>query len=104
MDGTVKIPSNKFILLLQSDWGREFLAAVMADAEPRWWVRLKAFFNALDVMAMQRVTRRKLKEALDADYASQVPFAAVLQDEEFYSAQPAPHRRAPHAMVARKAR
>jgi hypothetical protein len=92
MTGAVKIPSDKFILLLQSDWGRDFLSAVMVDAEPRWWTKLKAFFNALDIMSMQRITRRKLKEALDADYVSQVSAAQMLQDETYYAGQPSPHR------------
>ncbi len=104
LTGNVKIPSDALIALLQSDCGREFLAAVMADAEPRWWVRLKAFFRALDVMAMQRITRRKLKEALDADQAFAPPFAAMLQDEDFFGSQPSPARRPVQSMASRKAK
>jgi hypothetical protein len=105
LTGAVKIPTDAFVALLHTDYGREFFAAVMTDAEPRWWIKLKAFFNAIDVMAMQRATRRKLKEALDADYADQIPHAALFQDEEFYSSQPAPAHQSRHrAMVGRKAR
>lgn len=89
-----RIPADALTALLRSEWGREFLAAVMADAEPRWWVRLKAFFHALDVVAMQRVTRRKLKEALDAEQAARQAaspsYAQGLSDEAFYSGQPSP--------------
>jgi hypothetical protein len=99
-----RIPGDALAALLQSEWGREFLAAVMEQAQPRWWTKLQAFFRALDVMSMQRITRRKLKEALDADAAFTPPHAQMLQDEEFYSAQPAPSRQSHRAMVGRKAR
>lgn len=95
-----RIPADALAALLQSDWGREFLAAVMEQAEPRWWTKLKAFFNALDVMAMQRITRRKLKEALDADQYLAPSAAQMFQDEEFYR----PHLEAPrqhHRAVVR---
>lgn len=103
-----RIPGDAVASLLQSEWGREFLAAVMAENEPIWWMKLKAFFNAIDVMSMQRATRRKLKEALDADQASRqtfaLPAASMFQDEEFYSSQPSPAARAARAVVGRKAR
>jgi hypothetical protein len=97
-----RIPADALAALLQSEWGRGFLAAVMADQQPRWWMKLKAFFNALDVMTMQRVTRRKLKDALDADAAFSLPHAAFLQDEEFFGAQPAPPRQSHRSVVGRK--
>jgi hypothetical protein len=99
-----RIPGDALAALLQSEWGRGFLAAVMADAQPSWWMKLKAFFNALDVMTMQRATRRKLKEALDADAAFSPPHAALFQDEEFYSAQPSPARAVDRTVVARRLR
>ena len=99
-----RIPADALAALLQSEWGRGFLAAVMAGNEPSWWTKLKAFFNALDVMTMQRATRRKLREALDADAAFTPPHAALLQDEEFYCAQPSPPRQSHRAVVGRKAR
>ncbi len=55
-------------------------------------------------MSMQRVTRRKLREALDADAAFASPFAQVLQDEEFYAAQPHPPRQLARAVVGQKAK
>ena len=99
-----RIPADALAALLQSEWGRGFLAAVMAGNEPSWWMKLKAFFNALDVMTMQRATRRKLREAIDADAAFTPPHAALLQDEEFYRAQPSPPRQSHRAVVGRKAR
>jgi hypothetical protein len=54
-------------------------------------------------MTMQRITRRKLKEALDEETANQtfaVPSAALFQDEAFYEGQPSPYR----SIVSRKGR
>jgi hypothetical protein len=103
LTGNVKIPTDAFVALLHSDYGRDFIAAVMTDATPRWWLQLKAFFNAIDLAVAQRAHRRKMKALLDADYASQIPHAALFQDEEFYGAQPAPPRQLPRAVVRRKA-
>lgn len=104
LDGTVKIPTDAFVELLHSDHGRDFLSAVMTDATPRWWLQLKAFFGAIDLAVAQRIHRRKMKALLDADFASQIPHAALFQDEEFYSAQPAPPRQLHRSVVPRKAR
>lgn len=99
-----RIPADALAALLHSEWGREFLSAVMEQAQPRWWIKLKAFFNALDVMTMQRITRRKLKEALDADQYLAPSAAQMFQDEEFYGAQPSPARQQNRGVVRTKAR
>lgn len=103
LTGTVKIPTDAFVALLHSDYGRDFIAAVMTDGTPRWWLQLKAFFNAIDLAVAQRAHRRKMKALLDADYASQIPHAALFQDEEFYGAQPSPPRQFHRSVVRRKA-
>ncbi|HEY1980724.1 MAG TPA: hypothetical protein VGH13_11605 [Xanthobacteraceae bacterium] len=103
LTGNSKIPTDAFVALLHSDHGREFLAGVMTDATPRWWLQLKAFFGAIDLAVAQRIHRRKMKALLDADFASQIPHAALFQDEEFYSAQPQPHHEAYRPLVRRKA-
>lgn len=100
LTGEVKIPTDAFVALLHSDHGRDFLSAVMAGQTWRWWLQLKAFFGAIDLAVAQRVHRRKMKALLDADYASQIPHAALFQDEEFYSSQPSPSR-TPHRTVVR---
>lgn len=88
----VVIPSDALASLIQSEWGREFLAAVMTDNTPRWWLQLKAWIGAVDLAAAERKQRRKLRELLDD--ANQAPGAAalLLQDEDFYSGQPYPVR------------
>lgn len=104
LTGKVKIPSDAFVALLHSDQGREFLAGVMTDATPRWWLQLKAFFGAIDLAVAQRIHRRKMKALLDGDFAQQIPHAALFQDEEFYSAQPSPHRQLDRPVVRGKTR
>jgi hypothetical protein len=88
----VVIPRDALALLIQSEWGRDFLSAVMTDNTPRWWLKLKAWMQAIDLAAAERKHRRKLRELLDD--ANQAPGAAalLLQDEDFYSGQPYPAR------------
>jgi hypothetical protein len=94
----VVIPADAMASLLHSEWGRDFLSAVMADNTPRWWIKLKAWIGAVDLAAAERKHRRKLRELLDD--ANQAPGAAalLLQDEDFYSGQPYPVR----SMAARR--
>jgi hypothetical protein len=88
----VVIPSDALASLIQSEWGRDFLSAVMTDNTPRWWLQLKAWIGAVDLAAAERKQRRKLRELLDD--ANQAPGAAalLLQDDDFYSGQPNPVR------------
>lgn len=81
----VVIPGDALGSLIQSEWGRDFLAAVMTDNTPRWWLKLKAWIEAVDLAAAERKQRRKLRELLDD--ANQAPGTAalLLQDEDFYS-------------------
>jgi hypothetical protein len=104
LTGDKKIPTDAFVALLHSDQGREFLAGVMTDATPRWWLQLKAFFGAIDLAVAQRIHRRKMKALLDGDFAQQIPHAALFQDEEFYGAQPSPHRPMDRTVVRGKGR
>lgn len=88
----VVIPSDALALLIQSEWGREFLSAVMTDNTPRWWLQLKAWMQAIDLASAERKHRRKLRELLDDANQSPRAAALLLQDEDFYSGQPYPAR------------
>ena len=105
MGGHTRLPADALCLLLQSKWGRGFLAASMAEAEPTWWKKLKSFFNAIDVLSMQAITRRKIKETLDADFETAQALAhtsaSLFQAEEFYSPAPRAAARG-RAVVARR--
>jgi hypothetical protein len=84
----VKIPSDALAMLLRSEYGAQFLSAVMVDAVPQWWRKTLSYFAALDAMSMQRKARRKLREAIDADVATTAAIARadalLLQDQDFY--------------------
>jgi hypothetical protein len=89
---SVVIPSDAMASLLQSEWGRDFLAAVMTDYTPRWWLKLRAWIDAVDLAAAERKHRRKLRELLDDANESPGAAALLLQDEDFYSSQLYPAR------------
>jgi hypothetical protein len=88
----VVIPSDALALLIQSEWGRDFLAAVMTDNTPRWWLQLKAWIQAIDYAAAERKQRRKLRELLDDANEAKGTAALLLQDEDFYSSRLQPAR------------
>jgi hypothetical protein len=94
----VAIPSDALATLLHSEQGRDFLAVIMADATPRWWMQLRAWLGAASYEAAERKLRRKKKAMLDVLAESDVSLAQVLSDEEFYSGQPSPHRRSNRAL------
>jgi hypothetical protein len=74
--------------LIRSERGLDFLVALMADAEPTWWRRVKVYFAAVDAQRLQRAARRRLREAIDADTTLSTAIgradALLIQDENFY--------------------
>lgn len=48
LSGKVVLPADALAALHHSEWGRDFLATVMADNTPRWWLLLKAWIGAVD--------------------------------------------------------
>lgn len=101
----VVIPSDALALLLHSEWGREFLAAVMAGNTPRWWKQLKSWIEAIDIALVEKKLRRKRKELLDEfDYAPAPSFAQMLYDPDFNGEQVTPARRAHRAMAPKAKR
>lgn len=85
----VVIPADALAALLHSEWGKDFLAAVMTDNTPRWWLRLKAWLDAVDLASETRKHRRKLRRLLD-DAHQPGATALLLQDEDFYEGRMAP--------------
>lgn len=91
LSGQRVLPADALASLMQSESGRDFLAACLADSTPRWWLRLKAWLAAVDLAVEQAKHRRKLRKLLDDASAAPTP-AMLLQDEDFYDGQPSPHR------------
>jgi len=91
LSGARVLPADALATLMQSENGKEFLVAALADSTPRWWLRLKAWLSAVDIAVEQAKHRRKLRKLID-DAAPELTPAMLLQDEDFYSGQPSPHR------------
>lgn len=62
-----KMPADLLAILIRSDYGVRFVAALMVDATPTWWTRIRSYLTTLDAMKLQRAAQRKLQEALDAE-------------------------------------
>lgn len=88
LTGNAKIPSDALAMLLRSEWGVDFLSAVMSDAKPSWWRKTLSYFAALDAMSLQHRARRKLREAIHADRDTSAAIARadalLVQDQDFY--------------------
>jgi hypothetical protein len=82
------LPADALAALLQSHRGREYLVTMMMDSTPRWWMQLKAWIKAIDYRTAEIKQRRILRDLLDDAHPTP---AMVLQDEDFYSGQPAPN-------------
>lgn len=102
----VVIPSDALAALLHSEWGRGYLAEVMADQTPRWWTQLKAWFEAIDYAAAAKKLQRKRREMLEqvVEYAPANSFAQMLFDEDFNSAHVAPVSRPRRAVDSKGSR
>ena len=88
------IPSDALAALIQSEEGREYLSAMMAEQTPRWWTVLQAFLRRITAEEQKARAERAYMEMLneEARAAGAYPASPVLQDDPFYSAQPSPHR------------
>jgi hypothetical protein len=109
--GERALSTDALAALIRSEHGLDFLVALMADAEPAWWRRAKAYFAAIDAQRLQRAARRRLREAIHADTELTSAIgradALLVQDEDFYR----PHAdavraaaRVPDRAMARKRR
>jgi hypothetical protein len=83
--GTQDMSADALARLIRSEHGMEFLAAIMADAPPRWWGRLRATSK---VAAMRREQLR-IQEALHeaeqlAATLARAETALAVSDEDFH--------------------
>lgn len=89
LTGNAKIPSDALAMLLRSEWGVDFLGAVMGEAKPGWWKTTLAYFASLDAMARTRKANRAIREAINANSELNASIARAsalrVQDEDFYS-------------------
>jgi hypothetical protein len=88
LTGNAKIPSDALAMLLRSEWGVDFLGAVMGDAKPSWWRTTLAYFASIDALARTRKANRAIRNALDANAELNASISRAnslrVQDEDFY--------------------
>lgn len=65
--GDAKIPSEAIGSLMRSDWGLEFIVAIMADSRPSWWSWLLRVSVTASALRRRAADRRLLERALSAD-------------------------------------
>lgn len=85
--GETKIPSDAIAALLQSEWGLEFVAAIMGAARPRWWDWLLRIAVMAGVRRRREADLRLLQDAANADRdlsaaITQAEAALCFQDED----------------------
>lgn len=91
--GDAKIPSDALASLLHSEWGLEFLSAVMAESRVPWWRRLLRINLTASILRRRAADRRLLEHALEEDQEvcdalarAEVALAAgSFRDPDFYS-------------------
>jgi hypothetical protein len=89
----VVIPSDALASLIQSEWGREYLAAVMTDSTPRWWLIFKAHLKRISFEAAEALQARKYKELLNEEADARKYHATPLyQDDPYYEGLASPPR------------
>jgi hypothetical protein len=96
------LPADALAALIQSEWGREYLAAVMAQTTPRWWLTFKALLKRISLEAAQAREERLYREMLDEEAEARRgrPATPRYQDDPFYEGQPSP----PRALAQRRVR
>lgn len=88
------LPADALAALIQSEWGRDYLAAVMAETTPKWWLRVKALLKRISFDAAQAAQAREYKALLDeeAEATRARPATPRFQDDPFYEGQASPAR------------
>lgn len=90
----VVIPADALAELIRSEWGREFLAAVMTDGTAKWWLRMLSWLKRISLEAAEAAQAIKYRELLDdeAKFSRAHPTTPMFQDDPFYEGQPSPVR------------
>jgi hypothetical protein len=88
MSGERDFSATELAALLRSEHGLDFLAAIMADATPKWWVQVQSAFK----LGAMRRHRQQLQEAINeaerlGDTLARAETALGVCDEEFHRPQ-----------------
>lgn len=88
--GQRTIDADEMARLLRTDDGFEFLTALMADAQPKWWVLCSAFMEVREAQRLQAEARLRIRRAVrgalnaDADLTAAISRADALSDADFH--------------------
>ena len=88
LTGERAFSTDELAALLRSEHGLDFLAALMADARPQWWVQVQSAFK----LGAMRRHRQQLQEAINeaerlGDALGRAETALGVRDEEFHRDQ-----------------
>lgn len=88
MSGQRDFSASEIAALLRSERGLDFLAAIMTDAEPKWWVMVRSAFK----LGAMRRHRQQLQEAINeaerlGDTLARAETALGVCDAEFHRPQ-----------------
>jgi hypothetical protein len=88
MSGKRDFSASELAVLLRSEHGLDFLAAIMGEASPRWWVMVRSAFK----LGAMRRHRQQLREAIDeaerlGDTLARAETALGVCDEDFHREQ-----------------
>lgn len=83
--GSREFSAEEIAIMLRSEHGLTFLSAIMADANPPWWVAFRQQVAIKDARRLEAAARRKLQEALDAeaDLSATIAYTEALSDQDF---------------------
>jgi hypothetical protein len=88
LTGERAFSADELAALLRSEHGLDFLAALMADANPRWWVQVQSAFK----LGAMRRHRQQLQEAIHeaerlGNTLARAETALGVCDEDFHRPQ-----------------
>jgi hypothetical protein len=77
--------ADELARLIRSEHGLEFLTAIMVDAQPRWWVRLRATSRVAAIRKEQLRMKEALHEAEELACAlARAETALAVSDSDFH--------------------
>lgn len=91
-----RLPTEAVAMLLRSQFGMEFLAVLMADARPKWWISVQKAFRLGEMRRQKQQLDEAIREAEQFEATlTQSEAALRVLDEDFVS----PHLNALRTMA-----
>lgn len=90
LDGDRKLDIDEFCVMLHTDEGFEYLTAVMAESQVKWWRLMSASMTAREAQRLQAAARTRIRRVIresidaDADLSAAIARAEAFSDQEFH--------------------